>query len=67
MNSKKEFKLLAALFYMERYLVAMYNFIKKEKAPEKQKLAIKSAEALLLGICLLCVLWVRMQVYTLGH
>jgi len=29
MDSKKKFKILAALFYVERYLVAVYNFIKK--------------------------------------
>lgn len=58
---------MAALFYMERYLVAVYNFIKKEKSPEKQKHTTKSAEALLLGISLFYVLWVRMQVYTLGQ
>lgn len=52
---------------MERYLVAVYNFIKKEKSPEKQKHTTKSAEALLLGISLFYVLWVRMQVYTLGQ
>lgn len=45
----------------------MYNFTSKKKALKKQKHTIKSTEALLLGIPLLNVLWVRMQVYTLGH
>lgn len=67
MNSKKKFNILAALFCMERYLVTGYNFIKKEKAPEKQKHTKKSAEVLLLGISLFYVLLVRMQMYPLGH
>lgn len=52
---------------MGRYLPTMYNFTSKKKALKKQKHTIKSTEALLLGIPLLNVLWVRMQVYTLGH
>lgn len=65
MNSKKKFKILAAFFYMERYLVAMHNFIKKEKAPEKQKHTIKSAEALASrNVSALCAIDKNAGVYT---
>lgn len=37
MNSKKKFKILAALSFMERYLVIEYNFVRKGKAPKNAK------------------------------
>lgn len=37
MNLKEKYKILAALFFMERYLVIEYNFIKKGRAPKNAK------------------------------
>lgn len=66
MNSERKYKILAAIFY-GKISSNCVQFYKQKKALKKQKHTIKSTEALLLGIPLLNVLWVRMQVYTLGH